>query len=97
MDIQTIDFSVDELITAELLWEHISVGDTIELEADLKKGRTVLLKAGEAYQVIAKHGRDQGAAFDAFYVQAGGVNDLIAVSPVFIANYTIADEHQTPC
>lgn len=95
MDIKTVDRSADELITAELLWDHIRVGDTIELEADLRKG-SVLLKAGATYQVVAKHGRDQGAVFDAFYVQAEGSADLIAVSPVFIANYTIADEHQTP-
>lgn len=97
MHIQSLDRTVDELITAELLWDHIRVGDTIELEADLRNGRSILLKAGTAYQVIAKHGRNQGAAFDAFYVQVEGAAELVAVSPVFIASYTIADHHQTPC
>ena len=90
-----LEVSTDELIAAELLWSGINVGDSIELEADIVREGEVLLSAGRAYQVVAKHGRDNGAQFDAFYVQTEERGELVAVSPAFIANYTLTDSPQS--
>lgn len=95
MDEPALEVSSEELIAAELLWSGISVGDSIELEADMMRGGDLLLSAGKPYQVIAKHGRDKGAPFDAFYVHAEGNDELVAVSPAFISNYIISENPQT--
>lgn len=76
------------------LWSSISVGDQIQLEADLLDEERKLLSKNRFYTVLAKVDTQGNAYFDAFVVESDEQQRLVHVSPAFVCNYKKAD--QTP-
>ena len=74
------------------LWSAISVGDQIQLEADLLEQGVKRLSKSKFYTVLAKVDSQGEAYFDAFIVESDLVDELVHVSPAFICNYSKADQ-----
>lgn len=83
-DIPT-DFVSDMMLESLHLWNDISVGALVQLEADLIDHNIRVLTRGHLYEVLAK--TDLSPFHPMFVVQSELTDELIQVHPGLICNY----------
>ncbi|MGH1461184.1 MAG: hypothetical protein ACRBB6_04025 [Neptuniibacter sp.] len=83
-----IDFTELHLET-ELLWNEISVGDSVMLDADLYESNTCKLRKHHMYEVVAKL---QKIAPEASFlvVESDMTGELINLHPALLCSYQSA-------
>ncbi len=84
-----LDFTELHLET-ELLWNEISVGDSVMLDADLYESNTFKLHKYQPYEVVAKlHNIAPEASM--LVVESDVTGELINLHPALLCSYQSAD------
>ncbi|WP_286238529.1 hypothetical protein [Neptuniibacter halophilus] len=76
-------------LETELLWNEISVGDSVMLDADLYESNTFKLHKYQLYEVVAKlHSMAPEASF--LVVESDITGELINLHPALLCSYQSA-------
>lgn len=81
----------EDLNNTAALWAVISIGDLIQVEADVEEEGVTLLKHSKKYTVLSKVDSNGESHFDAFVVESELPGRLVYLSPAFVADYTSRD------
>lgn len=92
MSVKSAHFEDNLLLDALFFWCSLHVGDEIIIDADLHRDNQLLLKGGQAYQVLAKVEYD--TSHIAFVVQSDITQRLVSIHPFLVSDYQISTRKQ---